>query len=205
MKRLIATIVVFIILGGQSAVGQESETLFDGNIYHSGFGAPVVKFSQVAGELGVWVGGRGAWLLNFSGGHSLAIGGGGTGLSTQPAVPDPDYGNPAHDYVGSVGYGGVDLEYINRSHKLVHFTVSTRIGGGGLSVYRRGQEDDYDANSDDFFIIEPGANIEFNFTTFMRLTCGISYMHTNGITHAGFEDSDFSGLTGNIAVKFGGF
>lgn len=194
-----------LTIGMGTGIAQETETLINGNISHGGFGAIDVKFSQVVDEPGVWVGGRGAWLIKLNKKHALYLGGGGTGLATEHPVQSANFGNPDRNYVISAGYGGVDIGYVNNSHKLVHFTARARIGGGGLTAHRRNQDDYYDNNSDEFLVLEPQLNAEFNITSFMRITGGISYLYTDGIDHAGYTDKHLSGLTGNIGIKFGGF
>jgi len=183
---------------------QETQTLFDGNVSHGGFGGPVVKFSDVAGKTGVWVGGRGGWIINVDNNHALSIGGGGYGLVTEHAATDPESGNSDTDYFALNGYGGFEIEYTNRSYRLVHFTASSLIGAGGLMLRERDFEEVED-DVDTYFVFEPGINAEFNITHFFRVSTGLSYRLTSGIERFGFSDSDFSGINGVITFKFGSF
>jgi hypothetical protein len=82
MKRIqefavIITSAAFFLLGADysSLYAQQTETLFDGEVSHGGFGGPVVKFSEIAGSAGVWVGGRGGWIINLSELHTISLGG----------------------------------------------------------------------------------------------------------------------------------
>jgi hypothetical protein len=102
------------------------------------------------------------------------------------------------------GYGGFEFEYTNRSYKLVHFTASSLIGGGGLMMRER-HYDDVEDDVDSYFVFEPGINAELNVTSFFRISAGASYRMTSGISRFGFSDSDFSGMNGIITLKFGGF
>ncbi|REL37802.1 hypothetical protein DYD21_08455 [Rhodohalobacter sp. SW132] len=191
------TIFLFFIQPS-SILGQQTETLFDGSVSHGGFGGPVVKIGETAGDTGVWVGGRGGWIMNLNSGHAISLGGGGYGLVTDHTSPeDPDL-------YALNGYGGFIIEYTNRSHKLAHFTVTSLIGGGGLMLRDR----DYDEVNDDpdtYFVFEPGLHAELNVTSFFRISAGAEYRFTSGISRFGFSDSDFSGWNGTITLKFGKF
>jgi len=190
--------------GMQPVTAQQTQTLFNGEVTHGGFGGPVVKFSDVAGGLGVWVGGRGGWIINFDGNHAISLGGGGYGLVTEHLVPDQEFGDPETDYFAMNGYGGFIIEYTNRSYQLVHLTASSLIGAGGLMIRDR-NFNDIDHSPDSFFVFEPGANLELNVTDFFRVAAGLSYRLTSGISRAGFSDDDFSGINGTITLKFGRF
>ena len=181
---------------------QQTQTLFEGNVTHGGFGGPEVKFSDVAGSAGVWVGGRGGWIINLDENHAISLGGGGYGLATNHRVPMPIDGDD--DLYALNGYGGFIFEYTNQSYRLVHFTVSSLIGAGGLLLRERDYEDVSDeVNS--YFVFEPSVNLELNVTNFFRIAVGAGYRTTSGISKFGFRDSDFSGVNGTISLKFGGF
>ena len=123
MKGLLTAVVV-VAVAVSPATAQE-QTLVGHGIESGGFGAPVVKFTQVNGEFGVLVGGRGGWIIN----HVFVLGGGGYGLVNdiwvRGFVPEPRL---------QFGYGGIELEGIIASNSLVHFTVVGLVGGGGVSV-----------------------------------------------------------------------
>lgn len=181
---------------------QEVQTLFAGDVSHGGFGGPVVRFSFVDNDPAVWVGGRGGWIINFDNRHSISIGGGGYGLATEHRMPQLS-ANADND-LAAIGYGGFELEYTNRTYQLVHLTVSSLIGAGGLTI-----RDEYAHYSDDdpdpFFVWEPGVHTEINVTHFFRIATGLSYRLTSGVDKGGFKDSDFSGLNALITFKFGSF
>ncbi|MCC5942837.1 MAG: hypothetical protein JJU37_14940 [Balneolaceae bacterium] len=198
------TIFAGLILIQNPAHAQQTETLFDGNVSHGGFGGPVVKFSNVAESGAVWVGGRGGWIINLNENHGISLGGGGYGLATNHPASNPQIGDPDSDYYALTGYGGFEFEYTNRSYKLAHFTLSTLIGGGGLMLRERDYEE-VEEEVDTYFVLEPGIHAELNVTTFFRISTGLSYRMTSGINKFGFTDSDFSGLNAIITFKFGGF
>jgi hypothetical protein len=178
--------------------GQE-ETLLQQEIESGGFGAPVVRFTDVNDDFGVMVGGRGGWIVN----HAFSLGGGGYGLANSidagPAVPD--------SLELSMGYGGLELEFIGRSDRLVHLTFYTLIGAGGVSINPEGDDDngDDDGESDAFFVVEPIANVELNITTFFRINAGAGYRFVWNVDTPGLENKDLSGATVSLTFKFGKF
>lgn len=62
-----------------AALAQEETLLGAADVEHGGYGALVVRFTSVNGELGVLVGGRGGCIVN----HSFSLGGAGYGLANK--------------------------------------------------------------------------------------------------------------------------
>ncbi|NOX17646.1 MAG: hypothetical protein GXO87_05115 [Chlorobi bacterium] len=201
MKAIKLVVIFFVLV---SAVWGQEETLVGGEIHNGGFGGPVIKMGQINDQLGLFIGGRGGWIIN----HSFVIGGGGYGLVNGVSAQVNAEGG--EDEI-TMGYGGVEFEYIVNSNKLSHFTVYSLFGAGGYNY--RNKYKDYDRNnvsamhdSETFFVIEPAANLEINFTKFFRMSLGVGYRFVTGTTGGGFiSDSDLSGFSGTIAFKFGRF
>jgi len=189
---------LFLMLFSESSQAQQAETLFSGDVTHGGFGGPVVKIGGVAGSTGVWVGGRGGWVINLDRDHAISLGGGGYGLVTDHRSPNDN------DLFALNGYGGFEIEYTNQSTRLVHFTASALLGAGGLMLRDRNFDDVQD-DVDSYFVFEPALHAELNITHFFRIAVGASYRMTSGISRFEFSDSDFSGLNGVITLKFGKF
>lgn len=205
MQKRRLVVFLFVLFGLVNlAYGQEMQTLISGEVSHGGFGAPVVKISDVAGEPALWIGGRGGWIIRINEQHALSLGGGGYGLVSNHSVPDPNFGDPAEDYYIQNGYGGFEFEYTNHPNRLLHLSFSSLIGGGGLSAREADNDYEYD-DEDPYFVFEPEANVEINLTDFMRIAAGIGYRYTSGINSAGLNDDDFSGITGAVSFKFGKF
>lgn len=176
-----------LLVWASPAFAQE-QTLVSEDFHSGGFGAPVVKFSEVANEFAVFAGGRGGWIIN----HTFVLGGGGYGLANDIRFSDSVTGRDIE-----FGYGGLELEYINSSSRLVHFSVYLLIGGGGLSGTVLEDES--------VFVLEPALNGELNITSFFRLNAGVGYRWVSAVDNPGFEDSDFSALYGQLTAKFGAF
>jgi hypothetical protein len=207
MKTLSKAIIVSLIFFFQ-VFAQEETLLGSSEVTHGGFGGPVIKFTQIKGDPAVLVGGRGGWIIN----HTFIIGGGGYGL-----VNDINANHPLIILPGitksflNFGYGGLELEYIIESDKLLHFSVYSLIGAGGIT-YREGlfNHNDTDFNhwdspSDAFFVFEPAANVEVNIISFFRINAGISYRFVSGVNFDDLQNSDLAGLTAGLTLKFGVF
>ena len=200
LSGLLTISLLILCLNSTQLTAQTAQTLFDSDVRHGGFGGPVVKFSQVADQGSVWVGGRGGWIIVFDDSNSLSLGGGGYGLVTNhPADNTLD-----EDLYAMAGYGGFEFEYTYKSHRLLHFSMKNLIGGGGLMLRDRDFEE-IDENVNNFFVFEPSLNAELNVTGFFRISAGAGYLFTSGINRFGFSDNDFSGLNANITLKFGSF
>ncbi len=205
-RTVMLSLLLLFIAGAIQA--QEEETLLSGGLESGGYGAPVVKFTTVKGEFAVMVGGYGGWLIN----HSFMIGGGGFGLVTSHEV-DPAswsfYGIPEAGRI-EFGYGGGMLEFIFSPMAVIHSTVSLLIGGGSVSMRNSyvGLFDTMDGNEgvrDGVFVLEPSVNVELNVTSFFRVNAGASYRFVSGTSMFGLKNSDLSGGSINLALKFGKF
>jgi len=202
MKKLF---IIFAILAVTTMMAQE-KTMFGSSpdISHGGFGAPVVKFTSINGEFGVLAGGRGGWLIN----HQISLGIAGYGLATNTQLDGFADGKVRYlDF----GYGGFELEYIMANNEVIHLTVSGLIGAGGTNYrfsndYYDGYDwDENEVNSDAFFVGEPTVNAELNVTTFFRINVGIGYRFVSGSNNNYITDSELSGVSGQIQLKFGSF
>ncbi len=171
------------------AAGAQQETLVSGQIQSGGFGAPVLKFTEVNQSFGFFLGGRGGWILN----ESFVIGGGGYGLTNQ---------NHYLVEALTMGYGGLDLEYVVRPNELVHVSFAVLVGGGGVRFWPDPSAFYYDSA---FFVAEPGFNLELNVTPSFRLNLGGSYRSVSSLAVPGLTNADLSGWSGNVQFKFGKF
>ncbi len=185
----------------------EDNVLLSGDVDHGGWGGFEFGVSQILDETTMIVGGRGGWTIN----HTLTIGGAGWGM-----IPDFEKEglipfNPDSVVSLNMGAGGLLLEYVWGSEKVVHFNVGAMIGWGGIAItekYDYEQDDEWDESNsvgDGFFIAEPHLGLELNMMKFWRINIGARYRYISGIDKFNLEDSDFSGTTGYIQFRFGDF
>lgn len=187
------------VLLPMSLSAQDQRTLFDGPTDHGGFGGPVVKFTEIANQFGVFVGGRGGWIID----HSVVLGGGGYGLANPGDFILVQDGTERR--LG-LGYGGLELEYINRWADVAHLTFGVLVGAGGASWYDW-RHDDWGGEdfNDAFFVAEPMVSLEVNILNFFHLGIGGSYRFVDDVELTGLSNDDLSGAAGFLTFKFGSF
>ncbi len=174
-------------IAASPAVAQE-QTLVSGSVETGGFGAPVVKIAQVAGQSAVYFGGRGGWIIN----HSFVLGAAGYGLASDVRL-DPRFFGRQLEF----GYGGMDLEYVVASNSIVHASLQTLVGAGGVRPFFE--------PVDVVFVLEPQLNIVLNVAPFMRMAVGGSYLWVTDVDTPSLRPDDLSSFTGSFQVKFGKF
>ncbi|MEO0106813.1 MAG: hypothetical protein ABIL70_00455 [candidate division WOR-3 bacterium] len=144
-----------------------------------------------------------AWLFGFKGGiianHTFSIGGGIYGLAHHITV-ETEY--PLRNYYIEFGYGGLTLELILGSRKMIHPGVNFLVGGGSICYCDRFYEPWY---RDVFFVLESSAEITLNVTRCLRIDFGGSHRYINGVKLSGISDRGLSGFSGYITLKFGRF
>ncbi len=203
MKKylLFISALLFLCSFSNLAEAQRTETLFSGNVDHGGFGSLIYGVTSINGQAAYLKGSRGAWVIRFDGGNAIHLGFGSYRTSTR--FDTVDWGisdTPAPEM--SSNYGGFEIEYVNRSYKLIHFGIQSTIGSGSVK-YRTNT--DLDKNSDNYFVVQPGANLHLNVTDWFRISGGVFYRVASNVNLEGTSSSDLSGLTGIIGLRFGWF
>jgi hypothetical protein len=204
MKAAVVLTAACLMAGSALAgpAGYRAESLFvPGDFSLGGFGAPVIRVSEVQDDWALFIGGRGGAIIN----HAFVIGGGGY-VCTEAVNQDITEvtTGEAPDLV--MMYGGLEAEYIAFSHKLVHFTAQVLVGGGALA-----EEEDraaltyHDEVFDGFFVAEPGVNVELNILPFFRVAAGAGYRYVDGVELEGIGNGDLTGVTYSLQFKFGYF
>ena len=178
-----------------------------GGLYHSGgYGALVFKYGDFKDQSLIMMGGRGTWVVN----RAFGIGIEGNGIipvHTYEGI-DPAGLQPAY-LVG--GYGGLVLEPILWSNKLVHVTFPVSGGAGWLGYVRDWGSPDYDPvdsdlyDDDIFWYVEPNASIEMNITRFFRVAAGVTARFAEDVELVNTQSSDFNTFNFSLALKFGHF
>ncbi len=172
-----------------------------------GFGAFLEFNTQplfIQNQPGIMMGG--GFSLVF--GHSLNLGFSGYGLISdiQSSVADTN----GNFYYLQNGFGGMTIEPVLFSKKLVHVSFPILFGMGATSLTQGSlyDSDTYDAsryNTEMYFIARPGVNVEINLLRVLRLDLGIAYRFSSGYQLQNISSSQLSGLSGNIGIKLGWF
>ena len=173
--------------------------------HHGGFGAVSFKASEFNNKDIIMVGFRGGWIIN----RAMAIGFEGYGI-----IPTAEYENidPPNSLTSrSVGgYGGMFIEPIVLSNKVVHVTFPVAIGAGWLGyIVDWEHNNNYYSNDliddDVFWYVEPGAALELNVARNFRINLGASYRFTNDLDLVSTSSTAFDAWNYFLTLKFGSF
>lgn len=210
MKNYLLAVLVIFSLKGFAQDNDDIKTIFGNLDVSGGFGGISVRYSDIGNKDAFISGARGGWVIN----RNIAMGGG--GYSFQSEMINDDNINYKCRIIG--GYGGVLVEPVILPKSVVHITLPTLIGVGGISyrVKAGGSNDVEDWKSEDrsaFMVFEPGIEIEINVVKFMRIGFGAYYRLTSNVdidyenTELGaITDSDIlNGFSAGITCKFGKF
>ena len=216
MKKIILTSGFFVLVSMASLFAQDTANVLfslNKNSFRTiGFYiAPEYRLAQL-GEEFTGMAGFSA-MMSFN--NKFSIGGAfqrSTDRSFSPAVVAPLELNSR--------LGGIKLEYAVLPSRVVHFTVSTLIGGASLSAdsivadvyadrYRR--DGDFDNRREvarnQFFVFEPGLNLEVNLIKNARFFAGASYrLAADGSeTSSRLPASSMQGFSAVVGLKIGFF
>lgn len=197
----------------QSSDGEESKRerrkdikTLSGSMNHSGgFGALSFRSSQFNGESLVMAGLRGGWIIN----RTLGI-----GIEGHGVIPTTKFDGIEvnQEVILLGGYGGMFLELIFFSNEVVHVTFPVSGGAGWLGYHRTNDNNtvpmpnvDDELDSDVFWYVEPGANLEFNISRNFRLAMGVSKRYTQDFELLNTETDAFEKLNYFVTLKIGGF
>ncbi|MCG8579741.1 MAG: hypothetical protein MI866_07485 [Bacteroidales bacterium] len=217
MKSIILTLALAMVisLAGAQESNNEVRTIFSSsnNHSHGGYGAVMVNYSEINNRDALLIGARGAWVID----HNFGLGLGGYGFMTDP---QKDGNLNFEEYQIAGGYGGILVEPIIGAKSPVHLSFPILIGAGGVTYNQHWQEydedNDYKENyedSDAFFVLEPGVELEFNMIKFMRMGLSVSYRYTSNINmsykdetkgNIGSQDM-LRGFNFGLVMKFGKF
>ena len=193
MKKLF----ILFFLSSNLLLAQE-ETLLSGELESGGYGAFFTMVGEISGETGVFMGGQGALIIN----HRIALGGKGYGLINKVKVEGMQ--NTKLEF----GCGGGLIEYIIASDKLIHLNVYSMIGGGGVKyavIDYQNPSSPINYTEDAFFAFEPGLDLILNVNPKFRIGIGVSYRLVSGVNYESLTNSDLSGISGRVILKFGKF
>ncbi len=209
MKKI--TILLFVFMIGISLAAQdkgddkEYKSLFGSDkITHGGYAGLVFRYSKINNEDGILLGARGGWIIN----HGISIGLGGYGFVNNINYMGADESGMPYEYELTGGYAGLVIEPIIGAKWPVHIAVPILIGGGGVSDNDWDDSWDpgpFDGNSEGFFVVEPGIEIELNMVKFLRLAIGGYYRFTTDVNLISVESNVMNGFSGGITLKFGKF
>jgi hypothetical protein len=170
-----------------------------------GYGELSILYTQIDNRDAFVFGARAGVLM----GHMMTIGICGSGFFN-----DPQYYSGITEKISIAGgYGGLFFEPILLPRFPVHVAIPVTIGVGGVAFARMYNYDEYDdyypEESDAYFVIEPGIEVELNITKFFRFSIGGYYRYTTDVdmmigTQSVPKDI-LQGFSGGVNFKFGKF
>ncbi len=211
MKRIyfflifcLTTGLVFAQEGNGEYRSDEFKTIFGGRSV-GGYGGIGVGYTTIASRQALVFDARGGVIL----GHSLAIGFGGAGF-----INEYEENTALNKEVSMVGgYGGIFIEPILLPKFPVHlsFPVLVGIGGAAYTSFVKENDNGYtdennvEETSSAFFVLEPSAELEFNFTRWLRMAAFMSYRYTSDLEMNYTQPDALSTYTAGVRFKFGKF
>lgn len=178
MKYIYLILLLFGFTQLQAQEGNEYKTIFGGN-QMGGYGSFSIGYSMIDTSHALTFSARGGAIL----GNTLTMGLGGSGFVTEYK----DNSNLTKKGSLAGGYGGVFLELIVFGRSPVHlsFPILAGIGGAvyttweneGVEYSRVNAVQDYAS----FLVVEPGVELEFNVTKFLRIAGYFNYRYTSDI------------------------
>ena len=221
-KRMIYAVVAMFAISISGLHAQdEMQTVFgnpDKKTEHGGYGAFTMGYTKIDNQSAVIMGGRAGWLID----HHFTLGFAGYGFFNN--LDESSQANSYDDRSLAGGYGGLFMEAIIAPNYPVHVTFPVLIGAGGATAQYGNiwdeyywQSYNYYYNSDAFFVVEPGVELEVNVLKFFRLALGAKYRFTSGLNlyYDYYDDGNYiqekvdpnalNDFTFDLSLKFGWF
>lgn len=188
----------------------ELQTILDDYSQHNGFSITAnERASTLGGKSVVLSGGRIVLTMN----KETSVGLMGYGVTDASIFTFKD--NDGKEATGNMqmGYGALYFEHTFDSDNWIHWGLSASLGIGATKMSSLIPGDvSFNAPWSVFYTLEPGANIEFNVFSWMRVGGEISYrlsddlLSNQSYEHEGkLKDFKLSGLSTGLYFKFGMF
>jgi hypothetical protein len=189
MKKLLLIVLMGLPL---LAGAEERQILSDGNMKLTGYGAPVIKITEIKGNNKLLLGGQAGCLVND---HVYVGAGGGTTLD--------DIG----DGYASYSYFGACLGTFIKPNDAIHFFVEVGAYTGNISSGgpNPATSSTGNARAEDFSFVEPAVGLAFNISKNAKCMLGASYKFANSVDRDDLSEDDLGGYSVNVAVVFGSF
>lgn len=210
MKNLIILALVIVSLNGLNAQTDETDDYveFDDrkNVVHGVYIGLGGHYGRMDGEDTGFTTIKLAYVAN----RQLEVGFAFTGFyndrpNTQPTLFEGD----KVALLG--GYGGFHLEPILFGERFISVSFPTLIGGGivtyrGLDTLENDDVELEEKDFDNFFIVEPGINILYNFSRYTQLETGLRYRFTSDYNLSPFKGrGNLNGYSIMVGLKLGIF
>jgi len=182
---------------------RNTQTLLNRSTSYGGFGSWMYGATDINGQTAYLTGRKFMFVMNVRPQHTLNI-----GFSTYRTQSDFDVVNwdsnlPVTAPQLETEYSGFELEYVNRSRRLVHFGGQLLVGSG--EVQYTNSNILLEKRKDSYFVMQPGLNLHLNVTTWLRLNAGVYYRFASNVNLEGTSDRDLSGFSAVAGFRIGAF
>jgi hypothetical protein len=171
-----------------------------GQNFESGaFGAPVIKYTRLAGQPALIVGGKGGWIIN----KRIVLGAGYYALTSNvnSNFTDPESNK---NLLLDLNYGGLELEYLLLYESRYNVTIGMLLGSGGLNFHI--QDVNKKFSNRNLLVWEPQLNFEAELFQWLHADAGISYRMISAYTELyNISADDLQGINVLLTFKFGGY
>ncbi len=212
MKIQLTILVLFVSCFMMAQEPEEYKTIIGGK-QSGGYGAMGAGYSLIDESDAFVFHARGGLIMN----HFVSLGLGGTGFISQYRMDDNL--NLSASFTG--GYGGGYLEFILFGRSPVHLSFPF-FGGLGGATYSTWENEgteyerlNYIDKFSTYLVFEPGVELEFNLSKFMRMAAffniryttdlDISTSNTSGTSVSVVNPEALDSYSGGLIFKFGKF
>jgi hypothetical protein len=179
---------------------QEIQTLFKKDKRNGFYGSISLGYSPIDNKDALVVSSRGCIIMD----RWFAFGFGGTAFINN--INDFNFYDQIEDIDNLTGaYGGLIIEPIALPMKPVHLSFPILIGGGVVTPFNNYNYHQYTYIEDYFFVVEPGIELEVNFTKWMRIAAFATYRYTSEIKLDDISKSALRSYSTGLTVKIGLF
>jgi hypothetical protein len=180
------------------------QTVFQRDSRDGFYGAISMGYSPIDNTDGLVFSSRGCWIMD----RWFSIGLGGTAFvnnlnQIEDYVLNDTFNDESH-LAG--GYGGFILEPVLASRKPVHLSFPILLGGGAIApVSDNSHAEPYSEIEDVYFVVEPGVELEVNFTKWFRIAAFATYRYTSDIDIEGVSKDALNSYSAGLTFKIGLF
>jgi len=182
---------------------QEIKTLFSKEKRDGFYGSLSVGYSPIDNKYGITTSMRGCWIMD----HFFSLGVGGTAFVNGIDQINFDLLSGSSDNENNLagGYGGVIFEPILLPLKPIHLSFPLLVGVGAASSFYYLEYYSSINVSDYFWVVEPTAELEVNFTKWLRLALFASYRYTSELKIENISKDALRSYSAGVTVKVGLF
>jgi hypothetical protein len=185
----ILVIAVFVAFFTAQLSAQDISFTKPGN-YNRFYFDLVSKTATLNGDWGLFGGMRAGYNINYN----VSF-----GLIAHGLIPNKLGGSYINQHDRDelhLGYGGAEASYNYNLSDNFYLTGNLMVGAGRVD-YETSGSDDY------FFIMEPGASVNYRLTNWFGLGLSLNYRFASGVNYADFSNASFSGWSTDLGFKFG--